>query len=106
MFCAVLCCAVLCCAALCCANLQVTKLARSEWSVLRTVMGSKIGRPRRFSPAFVDSERANLKEYRNTVRAIQADPANVPEDFPHEVRILDLGSWILLLEKSGMELFY
>lgn len=46
---------------------EVTHLTRLEWGVLR----QKMGRPRRFSPAFIRQERRKLHEYRRDVRSLQ-----------------------------------
>jgi hypothetical protein len=45
----------------------VTKLTRIEWSFVRTLFG----RPRRFSSAFVRTERAKLARYREDVRSLR-----------------------------------
>lgn len=47
---------------------HVKSMTRYEWSVVKGVMGIEIGRPRRFSAAFLQSERIKLKEYRNARR--------------------------------------
>jgi hypothetical protein len=43
---------------------HVTTMTRYDWSLVKGVMGVEIGRPRRFSAAFLRSERKKLKEYR------------------------------------------
>lgn len=43
-------------------------MTRYEWSVVKSVMGVEIGRPRRFSAAFLESERIKLKDYRRERR--------------------------------------
>jgi hypothetical protein len=40
---------------------HLTSMTRYEWSVVRGVMGVEIGRPRRFSRAFLQSERIKLR---------------------------------------------
>ena len=47
---------------------HVKTLTRYEWSVVKGVMGVEIGRPRRFSVAFLESERIKLKDYRQAKR--------------------------------------
>ncbi|EOD36776.1 hypothetical protein EMIHUDRAFT_200992 [Emiliania huxleyi CCMP1516] len=53
------------CAALgACGLGQVSVLPRAEWSYVRSLLG----KPRRFSPAYVEQERAALREHREGVR--------------------------------------
>ena len=47
---------------------HVQSMTRYEWSVVKSVMGVEIGRPRRFSAAFLESERIKLKDYRRERR--------------------------------------
>jgi hypothetical protein len=66
---------------------QHTSLTRSQWSYLRCVIGSKIGRPRRFSPAFLSSEREKLQRYRQSARSIQFgyNSTLLLHEFPYQV---------------------
>lgn len=47
---------------------HIKSMTRYEWSVVKGVMGVEIGRPRRFSAAFLESERIKLKDYRTSRR--------------------------------------
>lgn len=65
---------------------HIKLLTRTEWSILRGVMGSKIGRPRRFSRAFLSGESVKLNDYRRKSRRIQSDvEVPDPRDFPYQV---------------------
>ena len=46
---------------------HVTHLTRIEWAFVRSLLG----KPRRFSTAFLDGQRARLNEYRAHVRALR-----------------------------------
>ena len=52
-------------------------LSRFEWSIVRGVMGVEIGRPRRFSPAFLVAERMKLQAYRTTKRLCSAPSSSM-----------------------------
>jgi hypothetical protein len=47
---------------------QITKLKRADWTRVRSIMGTRIGRARRFSAAFLRGERDKLSRYRRVVR--------------------------------------
>lgn len=59
--------------------------------MVRSLMGERIGRPRRLSRAFLASERERLHHFRNCARSIQFGTALVPpedlDDFPYPVRV-------------------
>lgn len=52
---------------------HVQRLTRTEWSIVRGIMGFQIGRPRRFSPIFLRGERQKLYSYRNGTRRFLSD---------------------------------
>jgi len=51
---------------------HLKSMTRYEWSIVRGIMGVEIGRPRRFSRAFLQSERMKLKDYRVAKRQRQS----------------------------------
>lgn len=67
---------------------QTSTITKEEWSAVRAFMGSSIGRPRRFSAAFLRGEIDKLEQYRSQVRRIQRDPSNslsFTQEFPYQV---------------------
>jgi hypothetical protein len=70
--------------------LQASNLTKEEWAAVRIYMGAAIGRPRRFSAAFLKGEQAKLDTYRAQVRRMQYmysqdDPPPPENDFPFQV---------------------
>lgn len=63
--------------------------SRSEWNIIKGIMGLQIGRPRRFSPKFLLGERSKLEEYRARVRIVQnhKEPVDTYNDFSYEVSL-------------------
>eukprot|EP01114_Cavostelium_apophysatum_P020933 TRINITY_DN7161_c0_g1_i3.p2 TRINITY_DN7161_c0_g1~~TRINITY_DN7161_c0_g1_i3.p2 ORF type:complete len:487 (-),score=97.45 TRINITY_DN7161_c0_g1_i3:1928-3388(-) len=57
---------------------KVTKLARMEWSHIRSAMG----KPRRLSPLFLSEERAKLEQHRLKARQ-RAEDSAAARKFPH-----------------------
>lgn len=57
----------------------------------------KIGRPRRFSPSFLLSERDKLKKYRQTIRSVQfgSSPPSL-RDFPYQVNYLFIYNFLMI----------
>jgi hypothetical protein len=53
---------------------HVSRLSRKEWSTVRSIICSKLGHPRRFSQAFLRSERQKLYESRKVYRRNQENP--------------------------------
>jgi hypothetical protein len=75
---------------------EVNTMSKSEWSVVRGVMGTEIGRPRRLSRAFLEGERAKLFEYRASVRQYQrSSPATLEFVVP---QMINVGQRVLVVE--------
>ncbi|PRP78443.1 putative lin-9 [Planoprotostelium fungivorum] len=52
---------------------KVTRVTRKEWSYFR----DRMGKPRRFSEAFLKEEREQLEQYRNRIRQLRVNPNDV-----------------------------
>ncbi|XP_062195245.1 protein ALWAYS EARLY 3-like isoform X2 [Phragmites australis] len=85
------------------ANLShVSRLARSEWSTIR----SSLGKPRRFSDHFLAVEKEKLEDYREKVRKIYAQLSDGSRDsLPADLaRPFSIGQQVIVCHPSSREL--
>jgi hypothetical protein len=79
-------------------RLDAKKLPKKAWGAVRRKIGREIGKPRRFSPAFLVSERDKLRAFREEIRNAQRNRLTYPVDgFPYRIpRSVTVGNKVIV----------